>query len=77
MEAVTESMETAASTADLSTARRGLLHSMERLRESLVAPASTDGCTDTGKTEHINIKCRGQSGETDCITNSDCCKEEK
>lgn len=53
MEAVTDSMETAASTADLSTARQGLLHSMERLiRESLAAPAPVDGCLDTGKKKY-------------------------
>ncbi|XP_041812743.1 phosphoinositide 3-kinase regulatory subunit 5-like isoform X2 [Chelmon rostratus] len=48
MEAVTDSMEVAASTADLSTARRGLLHSMSRLVKSLVAPAPADGCTESG-----------------------------
>lgn len=48
MEAVTDIMETAASTADLSAARQSLLHSVERLTESLAAPAPTDGCPDTG-----------------------------
>lgn len=61
MEAVTDSMEVAASTADLSTARRGLLHSMSRLVKSLVAPAPADGCTESGETEHLNIKFHGQS----------------
>ncbi|XP_076608706.1 phosphoinositide 3-kinase regulatory subunit 5-like isoform X2 [Chaetodon auriga] len=68
MEAVTDSMETAASTADLSTARRGLLHSMERLRESLVAPAPPDGCTDTGAVETFMLpfpKCHTCTWEND------------
>lgn len=55
MEAVTDRMETAASTADLSAARQGLRHSMERIRESLAVPAPADGCPDTGKTENINM----------------------
>ncbi len=49
LEAVIDSMETAASQADLSTARQGLLHSMERLREGLAVPAPADGCPDTGR----------------------------
>lgn len=52
LEAVTDSMETAASTPDLSTARQGLTDSMEMLRESLALPVPADGCPDTGKTEH-------------------------
>lgn len=52
LEAVINSMEAAASKADLSTARQGLLHSMERLREGLAVPAPADGCPDTGKTEN-------------------------
>ena len=44
-------METAASTAGLSAARQGLLHSMERLRESVALPTPADGCLDTGETE--------------------------
>lgn len=50
MEAVTDVMETAASTADLSTARQSLLHSVERLTESLAAPAPPEGRPDTGRT---------------------------
>lgn len=45
---VTDMMETAASTADLSTARQGLLHSMETLIKSLAAEAPLDNCPDTG-----------------------------
>lgn len=69
MEAVTDSMETAASTADLSTARQGLLHSMESLiRESLAAPAPADGCLDTGTVETLMLpfpKCHKFSWEND------------
>lgn len=69
MEAVTDSMETAASTADLSTARQGLLHSMEKLiRESLAAPAPVDGCLDTGTVETFMLpfpKCHKFSWEND------------
>lgn len=61
VEAVTDRMETAASTADLSTARRVLLQSMERLRESLAGPGPADGCPDTGETEYINTKSHRQS----------------
>lgn len=53
MKVVTDSMETAASATDLSTARQGLIHSMERLRESLAAPAPANG-SDTGKTRNIS-----------------------
>lgn len=56
MEAVTDSMETAASTTDVSAARRDLLHRMERLKESLAVPAPADGCSDTGETESMDIK---------------------
>nr|XP_046271005.1 phosphoinositide 3-kinase regulatory subunit 5-like isoform X2 [Scatophagus argus] len=70
MEAVTDSMETAASTADLSTARQGLLHSMERLRASLAAPAPApaDCCQDTGTVETLMLpfpKCHTCSWEND------------
>ncbi|XP_031726853.1 phosphoinositide 3-kinase regulatory subunit 5-like isoform X1 [Anarrhichthys ocellatus] len=47
-EAVTDCMETAASTEDPRTARQALLLSMERLRDSLAVPALNNGCTDTG-----------------------------
>lgn len=64
MEAVTDCMETAASTADLGTARRALLHSMERLRGSLAAPAR--GCSDTRAAETFMLpspKCHTCSWE--------------
>ncbi|XP_030591363.1 phosphoinositide 3-kinase regulatory subunit 5-like isoform X2 [Archocentrus centrarchus] len=51
LKALTESMEMAASAADLKSAREGLLQSMERLRESLAVPAPADDCTDTGAAE--------------------------
>lgn len=63
MEAVTDIMETAASTADLSTARQSLLHSVERLTESLAAPAPVDGCPDTGTTENIKPKMPWTGGD--------------
>ncbi|XP_040918251.1 phosphoinositide 3-kinase regulatory subunit 5-like isoform X2 [Toxotes jaculatrix] len=50
LESVTESMEIAASTADLSKARQGLLNSMERLRESLAVPVPADGYHGTVET---------------------------
>ncbi|XP_044038341.1 phosphoinositide 3-kinase regulatory subunit 5-like isoform X2 [Siniperca chuatsi] len=68
LEAMTDSMETAASAADLSTARQGLLHSMERLRESLAVPAPADGCPDTGAVETFMLpfpKCHTCSWEND------------
>ncbi|KAM9345906.1 phosphoinositide 3-kinase regulatory subunit 5-like [Symphorus nematophorus] len=68
MEALTDSMETAASTADLSTARQGLLHSMEKLKESFAVPAPTDGCTDTGAVETFMLpfpKCHTCTWEND------------
>ncbi|XP_059203581.1 phosphoinositide 3-kinase regulatory subunit 5-like isoform X2 [Centropristis striata] len=68
MEAVTDRMETAASTADLSKARQGLLHSMERLRESLTGPAPADGCPDTGAVETFMLpfpKCHTCSWDND------------
>ncbi|XP_070778965.1 phosphoinositide 3-kinase regulatory subunit 5-like [Enoplosus armatus] len=68
LEAVTDSMETAASTADLSTARRGLIHSMERLREGLAVPAPADGCPHTGAVETFMLpfpKCHTCSWEND------------
>ncbi|KAE8282873.1 Phosphoinositide 3-kinase regulatory subunit 5 [Larimichthys crocea] len=67
MKVVTDSMETAASAADLSTARQGLIHSMERLRESLAAPAPANG-SDTGAVETFMLpfpNCRTCSWEND------------
>lgn len=61
LEVVTDSMETAASTADLSAAKQGLQRSMERLRESLAVPTSADCRSDTGKRLNTNIKCHGQT----------------
>lgn len=52
-DAVTDMMEAAASTTDLSTARQGLLHSMERLMESLAAEAPLENCPDTGMTDNM------------------------
>uniref|UniRef100_A0A3P8TCG3 Phosphoinositide 3-kinase regulatory subunit 5 n=1 Tax=Amphiprion percula TaxID=161767 RepID=A0A3P8TCG3_AMPPE len=66
LEAVTDSMETATSTADLRTARQGLLNSMTRLRESLAVPA--DGCPNTGAVEAFMLpfpKCHTCSWEND------------
>uniref|UniRef100_A0A3Q4AZ82 Phosphoinositide 3-kinase regulatory subunit 5 n=1 Tax=Mola mola TaxID=94237 RepID=A0A3Q4AZ82_MOLML len=54
MEVLTDIMETAASTTDLSTARQALLHGMERLRESIAAPLPPDGHQETGTTEGTN-----------------------
>lgn len=51
LKVITDNMETAASAADLRTAREGLFHSMERLREGLAVPAPTNGCFESGKTE--------------------------
>ncbi len=69
MEAVTDSMEKAASTADLSTARRGLQHSMETLRESLTAPA--DGCRDKGMKTKQTTRQHEQGEKTDNIPYQD------
>ncbi|XP_041672656.1 phosphoinositide 3-kinase regulatory subunit 5-like [Cheilinus undulatus] len=66
MEAVTDSMERAASTADLSTARKSLQLSMERIVESLSVPA--DGCTQTGSVETFTLplpKCHTCYWESD------------
>lgn len=52
MKEVTDIMETAASTADLSTARQNLADSMEKLREGLTASAPLDHSPGTGKTEN-------------------------
>ncbi|TKS91493.1 Phosphoinositide 3-kinase regulatory subunit 5 [Collichthys lucidus] len=67
MKVVTDSMETAASATDLSTARQGLIHSMERLRESLAAPAPANG-SDTWAVETFMLpfpNCRTCSWEND------------
>lgn len=56
MEEVTDSMETAASAADPSTARQDFLHRMERLSKSLAVPAPADDRPYTSKTENIHIK---------------------
>lgn len=42
MKEVKDAMETAASTADFSTARQNLVDNMEKLREGLAAPAPLD-----------------------------------
>ncbi|XP_029294031.1 phosphoinositide 3-kinase regulatory subunit 5-like isoform X2 [Cottoperca gobio] len=68
MEAVTNRMETAASTADPSTARQVLQHSMEALREGLAVPAPADGRTDNGAVETFVLpfpKCHTCSWEND------------
>ncbi|KAM4717602.1 phosphoinositide 3-kinase regulatory subunit 5-like isoform 2-T2 [Anableps anableps] len=53
-ETITGSMETAASVADHTTARERLLHSLEKLRESL-SVSSDDGCSETGSVEIITL----------------------
>ncbi|KAM6966004.1 phosphoinositide 3-kinase regulatory subunit 5-like [Tautogolabrus adspersus] len=66
MEAVTDSMERAASTADLSTARQSLRLSMERIAESLSVPAG--GCTHSGSVETFTLpfpKCHTCCWEND------------
>ncbi|XP_067426475.1 phosphoinositide 3-kinase regulatory subunit 5-like [Thunnus thynnus] len=68
LEVMTDSMETAATTADLSTAKQGLQRSMERLRESLAVPASADCHSDTGAVETFMLpfpKCHKSSWEND------------
>ncbi|CAJ1075736.1 phosphoinositide 3-kinase regulatory subunit 5-like isoform X1 [Xyrichtys novacula] len=63
-ETVTDSMERAASTADLSAARRDLLHSMERLKDGLAVPDNK--CKDTGSAETFTLplpKCHTCSWE--------------
>lgn len=54
METVTDIMDTAAATADLSgdKARQSLLYSMESLRENLAVPVIPDGSQDTGITKN-------------------------
>ncbi|XP_034567365.1 phosphoinositide 3-kinase regulatory subunit 5-like isoform X2 [Notolabrus celidotus] len=66
VEAVTDCMERAASTGDLGSARQDLLHSMERLRESLCGPAKN--CRGTGSAETFTLpfpKCHTCSWEND------------
>ncbi|XP_074553265.1 phosphoinositide 3-kinase regulatory subunit 5-like isoform X2 [Halichoeres trimaculatus] len=66
VEAVTDRMERAASTADLSLARRDLQQSLERLRESLCAPAET--CRNPGSAETFTLplpKCQTCCWEND------------
>uniref|UniRef100_A0AAX7T3K7 Phosphoinositide 3-kinase regulatory subunit 5 n=1 Tax=Astatotilapia calliptera TaxID=8154 RepID=A0AAX7T3K7_ASTCA len=48
LQSLTESMEMAASAADLGSAREGILQRMERLKESLAIPARADEGTDMG-----------------------------
>uniref|UniRef100_A0A3Q3IZ09 Phosphoinositide 3-kinase regulatory subunit 5 n=1 Tax=Monopterus albus TaxID=43700 RepID=A0A3Q3IZ09_MONAL len=65
LEAVTKSMEAAASTADVNAAREGLLSSMERLRGRL---AAADGCSHTGAVETFMLpfpRCHTCSWEND------------
>lgn len=50
-EAVTDHMEAAASAADPETARRALLHVMEKLRDRVAGPAAV--CTDAGMTDDV------------------------
>ncbi|XP_068575242.1 phosphoinositide 3-kinase regulatory subunit 5-like [Cebidichthys violaceus] len=67
-EAVTECMETAASTADPRTARQALQLSMERLRDSLAVSARNNVCTDTGAVKTFMLpfpKCHTCSWEND------------
>ncbi|XP_015245868.1 PREDICTED: phosphoinositide 3-kinase regulatory subunit 5 isoform X1 [Cyprinodon variegatus] len=54
LETITGSMETAASVPDYATARSGLLHSLETIRESLAVP-SGDGCSETGSVELLML----------------------
>ncbi|XP_076006263.1 phosphoinositide 3-kinase regulatory subunit 5-like isoform X2 [Genypterus blacodes] len=66
--AVTDNMEAAASTADLSTARGDLIDSMESLAESLAVTDQGDGCSGAGAVETIMLpfpKCHVCSWEND------------
>ncbi|XP_072225476.1 phosphoinositide 3-kinase regulatory subunit 5-like isoform X1 [Leuresthes tenuis] len=68
LEAITDSMEMATLTADHRTAREGLLHRMERLRESLGVPGPADGCTVAGGGETFTLpfpKCHTCSWDND------------
>ncbi|XP_040046771.2 phosphoinositide 3-kinase regulatory subunit 5 isoform X2 [Gasterosteus aculeatus] len=65
-EAVTDHMEAAASAADPETARRALLHVMEKLRDTVAGPAAV--CTDAGAVETFMLpfpKCHTCSWEND------------
>lgn len=53
-ETITGSMETAASLADSTTAREGLLHSLEKLREGVGVP-SGDGYSENGSLEILTL----------------------
>lgn len=57
MEKVTDLLETAASAADLCTARQGLLHSLERLRAGL----DVGGCHSTGGESSIIVSLKIES----------------
>ncbi|KAF7666371.1 hypothetical protein LDENG_00109550 [Lucifuga dentata] len=66
LEAITDIMETAASTSDLSVAREGLLHRMERLAESLKVPDPADSCSGAEAVEMLVLpfpKCHISSWE--------------
>uniref|UniRef100_UPI0037E8953A phosphoinositide 3-kinase regulatory subunit 5-like isoform X1 n=2 Tax=Semicossyphus pulcher TaxID=241346 RepID=UPI0037E8953A len=68
MKAVTDSMERAASTADLNAARQALLHSMKRVIESLAVPAPANGRPGKGSVETFTLplpKCHTCSWEND------------
>ncbi|KAM9391717.1 phosphoinositide 3-kinase regulatory subunit 5-like [Pholidichthys leucotaenia] len=68
LEAVTNSMEIATSAADVDTAREGLLHSLEGLRESFGLPGSAGGYKDSGAAETFTLpvpKCYMRTWEKD------------
>ncbi|KAG7216178.1 hypothetical protein INR49_029026 [Caranx melampygus] len=68
LEEVTETMEIAASKADLKSARQGLINSMERLRERFGVPCPPEGCPNTGTVETFMLpapKCHTFSWEND------------
>lgn len=70
--AVTDIMETAASTSDLSTAREGLQHRMEQLAESLAVSDPADSCSGAGAIETLMLpfpKCHICSWENDNFGN--------
>lgn len=68
MKEVTDIMETAASTADLSTARQSLVDGMEKLREGLAASAPLHHSPNTGPVETVALpfpKCLTCSWDND------------
>lgn len=68
LQSLTESMEMAASAADLGSAREGILQSMERLKESLTVPARADEGTDMGAVDIFTLpfpKCHKCHWEND------------